>query len=443
MRNPRRDKFACLALRRGLAGAALLGSLFLSTAARAQEACPRGADGPVPGTVGAGLLTGAIDKNARIYGAAKLAERQLLPLMAVNEGLIVRYEVGAIPGVLRIPVCDGEGGVKTGTIDLSGGGFAFGWRRGGLSLYAVGSGASHIVGGPGNERVGMAFLGIAAAQGSPIAFYRRRFAKEDGSLSVNFDAIVGGQWVTEYGSASLGYAASQGIFGNLDLAPIKAFVSGVVSTAQQQAQDSVDRARNSAERSLLDAIPYARTGFTTLDWLTGAPEMLGTSSLYLRRLQYSSVPRGTNSFAREAPSVAETSLTTYHLEQYAVFRHLDMSVALATSPRTFLQEASLGFRYGNPMSTDMAMAKIRDGADASEMNGVRALVGVVKVPSLWYYGLEGGYRVHVSVEASLAANSDGKDFFHIRLGVNTPEVLSVYPYASNAGDIYFGGAYTF
>jgi hypothetical protein len=56
--------------RRSLVGSLLVGLLSLSARVQGQELCPRGSNGPLPGSVGAGLLTGAIDKNARI-GAAQ------------------------------------------------------------------------------------------------------------------------------------------------------------------------------------------------------------------------------------------------------------------------------------------------------------------------------------------------------------------------------------
>ncbi len=401
------------------------------------QVCPADNAGPVPGTVGAGLLSGAIDRNAQIYGAAKMAERQLLPILAVNEGPTLRYEMGATPGALRTPIC-GENGVEMGKVDLSGGGFGFGWRFEGFSLYAVGTGAAHTVGGPGNERVGSAFYGIAMAQGSPIAFYQRRFARDDGSLSVTFDAMVGAQFVTPYVSGSLAYAASNGLYGNLNLTPATAFVSAVY----QAVTEEVEQQAAATGSRFIDRIPYARLGFTTLDWLTGAAKDLGTTSLYLRRLQYASVPRGAVSFDETAPTLAETGLTTFHLDEYGLLKLIDFSAAVATEPSLFVQEASIGVRLGNPLPSDIAMAKIERGEDASGFTGLRAVVGVVQVPSVWYYGIEGGYRLRASVEASMAASSTGSDFFSIRLGFNSPETLSLYPYAQNAGDIYFGGAYS-
>lgn len=413
-------------------------SLTFGVTLRAQaQICPDDKGGPVPGTVGANLLSGAIDRNAQIFGAASMAERQVLPILAANQGAILRYEMGATPGVLRTPLCS-ENGVEMGKVDLSGGGFGFGYRTGAFSLYAVGTGATHTMGGAWNERIGAAFMGIGLAQGSPIAFYKRRFAKDEGSLSVTFDAMVGAQVVTPHVSGSLAYAASKGLYGNLNLTPVTAFVSAVYQAAKEEVAEGVADTRN----DLLDRIPYARLGFTTLDFITGAAKEAGTTSLYLRRLQYASVPRGEVSFDSAKQTLAETGLTTYHLDQYGLFERVDFSAALATEPDTFLQEASVGVRFGNPMPTDVAMAKIARGGDASGFSGVRAVVGVVRVPSVWYYGVEGGYRVRGSVEASLAASSSGRDFFSIRMGFNSPETLSLYPYANNAGDVYFGGAYS-
>ena len=170
--------------------------LASAKSARAQVCDPREErGGPLPGTVADGLLSGALELNSQMYGAASMAERQVLPFLARHEGAFVRYEVGDTFSVLRAPMC-AEGRVVMGKVDLSGGGFALGYRSGPLGLYLVGSGAAHTIGTKANERIGFAFLGLAMAQFSPAAFYQRRFEREDRSLSVNLDAMAGAQLAT-------------------------------------------------------------------------------------------------------------------------------------------------------------------------------------------------------------------------------------------------------
>lgn len=413
---------------------------FVPKAAHALGQCGAYEDGvPIAGTVPAGLIGGAVSTNATTYGAAAMAERQILPALAHREGLVVRYEFGDHFGVLRAPMCVGDH-VEMGKVDLSGGGFSFGYRTGPLSFYLVGSGAAHTIGTKVNERIGSAFFGIGLAQFSPAAFIKRDWSRENGSMSVMLDAMVGTQLATSVGTLNLAYLASQGIYTNVSLARVHAFAGAVVRTQKDELED---QAKQKAS-ALLDQIPYARLGFVTMDWLTHPVEdVIGTTSLYARRLRYPSLPRSTSGAGDAAAQTASAAFpfTTTHLDQFGIGKLVDLSVAMAWQPEPYLHEASLGVRFGDPLPQDVALAKQEDkrGGGSEEAQGVRVMLGVIRPPTRWYYGVDGGYRLRASVEASAGS---GAGFFSARFGVNTPETLTLYPYAMNAAELYVSGSYT-
>ncbi len=432
-----------------LAVNAVAALVAFSGLARAQQYYCKGNDGggePLPGTVPYGLLDNALKTNAQIYSAANMAERRVLPVLArMKGGTLVGYEMGSTFSVLRVPMCDTDEGdsgrVEMGKVDLSGGGFFLGYRAGPVGFYLVGSGAGHFVGAKLNERAFLPFLGIGLAQFSPAAFVRRDFSREDRSLSVILDAMVGVQLATkQVGSLNLAYVASKGVYTNITAAKVHAFVGAVVRPQKDQLED---QARQEAG-ALLDQIPYARFGFLTLDWLVGqARETIGTTSLYARRLRYPSMPRPSASEedARRQALAAAVPFTTTHFEQYAIGKLIDLSVAGGWQPELFLHEATIGVRIGNPMPPDIAMAQQEDSpASASEEErfGWRILAGVVRMPERWYYGTPGGYRIRAGIEATASSKNI---FGTMRAGINSPETIAIYPYAYNAGDFYISVGY--
>lgn len=432
--------------RRALCLLATATLLTIAASARAQVDCSGSReDKPslLRGTVAAGLLESAIITNAQLYGAAAMAERQVLPVLAFHEGGFVRYEIGSSFGVVRAPICVGDR-VRMAKADVSGGGFSFGYRTGPLGLYFVGSGGALSVASAPGARIGSSFFGIGMAQASPIAFFYRRYDRDDGLQTLTFDAIAGAQLATDYGTLNVAYVASQGLYTNVTAAKIHAFVAAAIQPKKEALEAQVKRTAS----DLIDQVPYLRLGFTTMDWLVGdAVDTIGTTSLYARRLRYPSLPRASLPVEEAAKASAATSVpfTTTHWEQLGIGGLLDVSVAGAWQPNLFLHEASVAYRIGNPMPLDVMMAKAADkGRDKGEggpddEGGVRFVAGVVRVPTRWYYGVGGGYRLRAGVEASIPI---GVGSFAARMGFNSPETLTVYPYADNVSDIYISGSYT-
>lgn len=416
-----------------------------AAAAEAQSICPTAGykqgepSAVVRGTVAAGLLESAVVTNAQLYGAAAMAERQVLPLLAFREGGFVRYELAGSYGVVHTPVCLDDD-VKMAKADVAGGGFAFAYRTGPLGLYFVGSGGMLSVADDFGARVGGLGYGAGLSLGSPAAFFYRRFDGDGGLQTITLDAIAGAQLATDYGNFNLAYVASQGLYTNITAAKIHAFVAAVVQPQKEALEDQAKKAAN----SLIDEIPYLRLGFVTLDWLVGdAVDTIGTTSLFARRLRYPSLPRASVPPAESAKAAPTTNepFTTTHWEQFGIGGLFDFSVAGAWEPRPFLHEASISYRIGNPLPQDVVMAKLADKkvSTLDEAFGMRLTVGVVHTPARWFYGVNGGYRFRAGWEASLPV---GVGNFSAHVGFNSPETLTLYPYADNVSDFYISGSYT-
>jgi hypothetical protein len=252
--------------------------------------------------------------------------------------------------------------------------------------------------------------------------------------------MVGTQLATSVGTINLAYVASKGVYTNVTAAKVHAFVGAVIRTEK----DELEQQAKEQASALLDQIPYARLGFVTMDWLTHPVEdAIGTTSIYARRLRYPSVPRSSVGIGDTSAQAASAAFpfTTTHLDQFGIGKLVDLSVAMAWQPEPFLHEASLGVRFGDPLPQDVALAKQEDklGGGTEEAQGVRVMLGVIKSPTRWYYGVDGGYRIRASVEASAGS---GAGVFSARFGVNTPETLTLYPYAVNAAELYVSGSYT-
>lgn len=422
-------------------------SIFtLATPSRAEPTCrvlDGGLGGPLPGTVSAELIESVVVTNARLYGAAAMAERQVLPLLAFREGGFVRYELGSTLGVLRTPVCVDDH-VEMAKADISGGGFSFAYRTGPLGLYFVGTGGILSMGNDFGARLGSTFYGAGVSIASPAAFFVRRWDDEGTGTTVTLDAIAGAMLATDYGTFNLGYVASQGIYTNITAAKVHAFAAAVIQPRKAALQDELERTAT----TLLDEVPYLRLGFVTLDWLVGeAKETIGTTSLFARRLRYTSLPDKGPSASNVAEGAEQqlkesaTAFATAHLEQFGIAKLFDVSIAGAWKPYPFLHEASIAYRIGNPLPQDVVMAKAADQGVGTleEAWGIRFLAGVVRMPARWQYGVAGGYRFRAGVDVSLPV---GVGNFTARMGFNSPETLTLYPYSVNAADVYLAGSYT-
>jgi hypothetical protein len=264
-------------------------------------------------------------------------------------------------------------------------------------VFFAASAAIHSVGFEGGAatRATYALGPIAAIGATPVALFKRRFERDD--FSMIFDYVGGVQIRTPLGGLTAGYVGSQGVFGNLTEPTTTAFVSSVVNQLGEAAQ-----------------VPYIELGLHMIGKAFGS-ETLRNTAMYGRRLQYPSVPQADT---EDTKSLAKPlSLTTIHLDQTRLAGFLDFSLAAALQPKPDLYEASLGFRSGN----------------------FRAVAGVVKLPSLWYYGIDGGLKPRVSIDFEIPTGPVTTDPStpevprpRLSLAINNPTFLAAFPYAYNA-----------
>ncbi|MEZ4227567.1 MAG: hypothetical protein R3B89_00295 [Polyangiaceae bacterium] len=410
--------------------------------ASAQDVCS-GDDKIIRGTVAHNLMYGAINTNSSVFGAAALVEQHLLPELSLSNSVAAaHYTVTYIPAALRVPTCD----LRMQKIDLSGGAFGAGLNFGALKLYFAGSTTTHqFASDKANERVASPFYGAGFILGSPIGFFKRRFERDD--LSLTFDALLGAQLdEPDIGSISAAYVASKGFYTNLSEHHLHTFIGLVY----QEAADSIEQGLEEQKDDLLDRIPYLKAGLANLDWLVGdARETIGSTRIFARRLKYqgiapSNVPRD------QVDEVKSQSLdfATAHLEQYGLLKLLNVSVAGAWAPEPFIHELTLSVGQGMP--EDMMLENMReDGVDhdaESSFFGMRAAVGMVRMPKLWYYGVEGGPLFRFSVDLMMGGQDpehDSYNMFFLTIGMNTPETLALFPFAQNSGFMKMSGSFVF
>ena len=400
--------------------------LLASSAASAQSTdpttlCPTGQGQTlIRGTVGYELVRGAIANNAIVYGAASLAGNKLLPILAdpegakrtaqnsmggalgkrdaSNEGIVIAFDLNSAFNVLRVPICTPDKadtpGPKMAKTDLSSFSYGFGIPLGSsAALYFAGSTSIHTVGaeGGGATRATYALGPIAAFGLAPVALFKRRFERDD--FSMIFDYVAGLQVRTRLGGLSAGYVGSQGVFGNFTEPFTTTYLTSVVNQLGQATQ-----------------VPYVELGLHALGKSFGA-DLLRETSLYGRRLQYPSVARSGVDDAKATGK--QQSLTTAHLEQRRL-GPFSVSIAGAYQPKPDLYEASVGYRSGN----------------------FGVVGGVVKLPSLWYYGIEGGMRARGSLDFVLPGTPDKNGFAaplgKASLSINDPAFLAAFPYAYDA-----------
>jgi len=402
----------------------LIAALFSGSA----QACE---GDPIPGTPQYNLMFGAINTNAQVYGAAALLEDHLLPLTEVAPLYVVHYTVTATPGLMSLPVDCGGGQAGMQAVDLSSGAFGAGLVTGPVTWYLAGSSSAHTLAPrEWNERAVSPFLGAAFIAASPVAFYQRQFVRDDFSLT--FDAIVGLHADLEVAQLSAAYVGSKGLYTNVSSSRIGAFLGSVV------------RPDPEAEKlTLKSALPYARGGFSDLDWVYGeAVDTIGSTALFARNLQHqgvSSAPPGSD----QALQTDSTSFSTLHLQQRKLGKFVDFNLAAATAPQVVLHEATVGLNIGQALPEATVVSRIAsDGFSDEDIEGIRFEAGVVNMPEQWYFADEGGMRFRWNVDVNLGGyEGDSYRLFFMSIGMNNAETLAVFPYATNVGYLSISGSF--
>jgi hypothetical protein len=148
-------------------------------------------------------------------------------------------------------------------------------------------------------------------------------------------------------------------------------------------------------------------------------------------LSYRDLPWAEDRSASGAVQDTERLRTT-HLEQQSIGRWVDVSLALASAPRTSLYEAAVAvhtpgyhpWRTADP--TDAERINLRDEA------GFLVRAGIIELPPRYDLGVEPAALVQLRAELLMAKSQPGG---HSRasfaLLFNDPEQLALYPFARN------------
>lgn len=383
---------------------------------------------PIRNTVGYRTMTNAILSNSQAYGAVRMAEQRLLPMLmspgGKSRGGALDLDATLTAGAVRLPLCPGQGEGETpvmGSVDLSAVNIGFGFRWSRVGFFLATSVAAHTV--YSGTSASQEFLGRVASAWAlplmaisyfPVGLIKTEYYREN--LSVVYTHIVGAAVDTPVGPLTAGYASTKGFFTNFSGTKIPLFASALLATR-------------------LEEVPYLAGGLTTLRRLASNDYIskIGDTSLFARRLQYVGLaPTGVSTREVGGQNVGRTNFVTQHLEQTGIADKIDVTIVTTTAPQPNLYEATLGFHTDGYRSVKSLMNQIEnEPADPKNNNGGFAVsAGVVRLPDLWYYGVEGGYRFKAAVKYTRMIEGSGVMSFGV--AVNDTEVLSVFPYAYNA-----------
>ncbi len=202
------------------------------------------------------------------------------------------------------------------------------------------------------------------------------------------------------GAARVGYAYSRGIFTNV----------------------SVDRIRFLVETLLtqeFSSLALIKGGFREIPITKSA----GRTTLFGRRIELATPRASDATQGIVSRSLSELGFTTAHIEQTSIGKYVDLRFAYAIKPTPFVHEARIGLH-----------GALEEGDnDQSPLRYFRANVGLVQLPALPFYGVEGGRALSFDVGFQLKTKGGG-----VEIGVerNAPGLLVVFPYAYDATSIF-------
>lgn len=391
---------------------------------------------PIEGTVGFRVAQQSQRTNAQAFGAVQIAEEALFASEEVDldgDGKADRTEpfqgnssfamrLNTVFNVTRVPtIYSGNcfDGLSIGerrdygmhSIDLYSTSVAYRFRIPQLrrvSFFYAGSITGSTMGLPDPDagswfdavtrtRYNTTYLyGFAALPLSFLAPLAPLINKDEAPTQLAGDFVAGFEAdLPTIGAARLGYAYSRGLFTNITVDRIKLLLEGLLTQ----------------EFSSLALLKGGFQRFATLDGI-------GRTSLYGQHLQLAA-PRAEDAREFSRSAFSRLGLTTAHFEQTDINKYVDLRFAYAFQPSPFIHEAR---------------AAIHSAFDKNEGTfGYRLTAGIVQLPALPFYGVEGGRAF--SFEISGAYESRTTTF---RMGVqrNAPDLLVVFPYAYDATNFF-------
>jgi len=138
---------------------------------------------------------------------------------------------------------------------------------------------------------------------------------------------------------------------------------------------------------------------------------------------------------RNARSAITTNATTYGAAQWAqrnLGGRFDVAAAYAWKPKPQLFDAQVAIHRKGYHQSHTANGKAEEdkGFTGQEANGWIVQGGVVSLPDLWYYGVQGG--IHGSAHIEWTGMPVDGLHLQMRILYNDPDPLALYPFAYNA-----------
>lgn len=392
-----------------------------------------------PGTVRESLVSEINKTNTRIFGVMGVLDRVLFPELAGDkeEVLLVEsnqiYNVVKVPGVCY-PVCSDRTNGFIG-IDAFSSSLALGVQSGGTGLFYAASwtgmsapdtallrpmaalaysGIGYFQGLTAPLRVGPTKIGPSfadVAEGSTEAYVIGGKTTLYGTmLYAGFLATsTGNGMVTNITQEKLRLLASAAISDNfsdipflkmgLDRVPdIVSYIQGNGFKSDEKKKDGTDGEEKKEKRPNASKTPM--------------------TSLYARKINLVPPQSGPDGEGDDR----KVKWWTIHAEQMNIGGFFDIKASLAVAPKVQIHEflASVHSEGFN----------LVPGEDADDELSFGASAGLVQLPPLYYFGVQGGAKISVAADVRY-----GKQF-RMSLRRNEPDVLSLFPYAYDSWNFY-------
>jgi hypothetical protein len=397
--------------------------------------CDLNGGNPIAGTAGFENARDALQTNQNTWSATAFAERTLFPAArrkgAEEEGGVAAFSwtftfnaasvVTADPGAEGNGNCPSNYRVQVRPLDMQAGNIGVAGNWGKWGLFYSSSVTFGQLAYPNPFLRGMLWVGAVPMYAGSIAALApisRGWATQEGASAFAMDWIAGGRYEGPHGYARLGWAGSRGLYLDVGEDTVGLGISGVV---RPSAAGWLGQLWAGGRRMPLKKLA----------------EPLGMSSVFLRDLSFG--PPVVESVAASAADGGLDGvlggvgrLRTLHVEQEDIADLVDLRVAMATRPISQLHLAAAGLHSKGFRAT-------RDG-QAGE--GFLGQVGVVNLPAQPILGVDGGTYFSARVEGR-ARSKDGKMGGGGSVLFNDPELLALYPFATNVSSwsLHFEGAF--
>lgn len=385
-------------------------------------------EGGIDGSTTRGeALRKASETNSRIFGAIGAFNRFVLPKLAnpwkpghegdddYTEGIGLGIEYGyflnaaQVTGSCNDLLDDRCNGTVVHEVDLTASNFALVYPlHEYFGFFYTASYTQALVPTKGVNRGVFSYVvlmgPLMAYAMTPFKVFGVDFVEE---FTAPVDAVIGGYIhagpIQGYGGYIL---SSQGVFGDINIPAAALFTQAALANEFKD-------------------LSYLAGGLKNLPWqsLSDDFESVGATSLYGRQVEWvapTSKVIGEDELRRRG-----IDLVTAHLGQTDIGGYVDLLGAYQIKPTPSFFEGRVGIHTENFTSQSQGFAEERaeigdDGLDVDDI-GFGVTVGLVELPDLYYYGVEGGRRFMFSAEAGIPGMAT------VLLRFNDPDVLAEIP----------------